>query len=254
VPASDFLEEPADPAREFKYRILALPVALLTARLLSGTALRMVTGMLAMMLHESGHAITAWFAGRWAVPMLWVTMHGDSRSWPVVLLLASAIIFGGYVAWKTERWAWLCAAVLLLLFQLTMLSVPSEALIVFGGDGGAMVLGTILMATFYAPRESALGRSWGLRWGLLAIGALAFMQVYRLWSGPYADFPFGEIEGVNLSDPSLLTDMYGWSTAQLVDRYMRLAEVCFASLFAVYVWGLASAYREMRAAAPADKP
>jgi hypothetical protein len=117
-----------------------------------------------------------------------------------------------------------------------------------------MVLGTILMATFYAPRESALGRSWGLRWGLLAIGALVFMQVYRLWSGPYADFPFGEIEGVNLSDPSLLTEMFGWSTAQLVDRYLRLAGVCFAALLAVYAWGLVSTYREMRAAAPAERP
>lgn len=253
VPATDFLEDRADPAQEFKYRIFALPVALLVARVLTGTGLRMVFGMLAMVLHESGHAITAWFAGRWAVPMPWVTMHGDSRSWPVVLLLASAIIFGGYVAWRTERWPWLCAAVLLLLFQLTMLSVPSEAWIVFGGDGGALVLGTILMATFYAPRESALARSWGLRWGLLAIGALAFMQVYRLWSGPYADFPFGEIEGVNLSDPSLLTEMFGWSTAQLVDRYLRLADVCFAALLAVYVWGLISAYREKRSAGPLEK-
>jgi hypothetical protein len=109
-----------------------------------------------------------------------------------------------------------------------------------------MVLATILMATFYAPRESALSKSWGLRWGLLAIGALAFMHVYVLWSGPVEDLPFGEIEGVNLSDPSLLTEMYGWSAIQLVDRYLRLAMVCFVALGALYVWGLVSAYLETR--------
>jgi hypothetical protein len=129
---------------------------------------------------------------------------------------------------------------------MTLPAYMAPALIVFGGDGGALVLATILMATFYAPRTTALYKSWGLRWGLLAVGALAFMHVYATWSGPVEDLPFGEIEGVNLSDPSLLTEMYGWSALQLVDRYLRLAMVCFAALGALYVWGLVSAYLETR--------
>ena len=234
-------------ATEFKYRLLALPLALLVARLVAGTSLRVAAGMLAMVLHESGHAITAWLAGRWAVPMLWVTMHGDERSWSIVLCLTAAIIFGGFLAWKMGHWGWVFAAGAVLLLQITILSAHNgEALIVFGGDGGAMVLATILMATFYAPRESALYRNWGLRWGLLVIGALTFMYVYRLWSGPFEDIPFGEIEGVNLSDPSLLTEMYGWNVAQLIDRYVLLARVCFVVLFGLYVWGLVSTYLEVR--------
>lgn len=238
-----------DALRELKYRVLALPLALIVARLVVRTGLSLVAGIFAMVVHESGHAITAWLTGRWAVPMLWVTMHGDDRSWSVVLILTSAIVFGGFVAWKTERWGWLCIAATALLLQLFFLSLPQYmdgALIVFGGDGGAMVLATILMATFYAPRESALYKSWGLRWGLLAIGALAFMHVYALWSGPVENIPFGEIEGVNLSDPSLLTIMYGWSDLQLIDRYHLLAEVCLVALLALYIWGLVSAYLEMR--------
>jgi hypothetical protein len=180
--------------------------------------------------------------------MLWVTMHGEERSWSIVLFLSAAIIFGGFLAWKMERWGWVCAAGALLLLQITVLSAHMDgALIVFFGDGGAMVLATILMATFYAPRESTLYQRWGLRWGLLAIGALAFMHVYRLWSGPFEDIPFGEIEGVNLSDPSLLTQMYGWNVAQLIDRYLLLAKVCFVILIGLYVWGLVSAYLEIRA-------
>lgn len=235
-----------DALRELKYRALALPLALLVARLVAGTGFRIAAGMLAMVLHESGHAISAWFTGRWAVPMLWVTMHGEERSWGIVLLLTAAIGFGGFLAWKMERWGWVGAAGALLIVQLIFLNLPAGATIVFGGDGGAMVLATILMATFYAPRDSALYRSWGLRWGLLVVGALAFMHVYRLWSGPFENIPFGEIEGVNLSDPSLLTEMYGWPAAQLVDRYLLLAKACFVVLLALYVWGLVSAYLETR--------
>jgi len=238
-----------DALTELKCRALALPLALIVARLAAGTGLRLAVGMLAMVLHESGHAITAWLSGRWAIPTLWVTLHGEGRSWWVVLALTAAVVFGGFQAWKAQRWGWVCACGAVLILQLIFLSLPSftdEALIIFGGDGGAMVLATILMATFYAPRESALYKSWGLRWGLLAIGALTFMHVFRTWSGPLEDIPFGEIEGVNLSDPSLLTEMYGWSVTQLVDRYLGLAMVCFVALLALYVWGLVSAYREVR--------
>ena len=250
APAAPVPDSPAvdrrDALREFKYRILALPLALLLARLLAGTGLGMAAAMLAMVLHESGHAITAWLTGRWAMPLLWVTPHGEGRSWFIVLCMTSAILFSGYLAWKAQRWGWVAAAAALLLLQLIALRQSAGALIVFWGDGGAMVLATILMATFYAPRETALRKNWGLRWGLLAIGALSFMHVFLLWSGPIDDIPFGEIEGVNLSDPSLLTEMYGWPVTQMVDRYIRLGTFCLVALLALYVWGLLSAWLEMR--------
>jgi hypothetical protein len=256
VPAPPALAGPAiafndalsrtDARTELKYRILALPAALLLARLVAGTPLRMAAAMLAMVLHESGHAITAWLTGRWAVPLPWVTPHGQERSWLIVLLVTAAILFAGFLAWKVERWGWVLAAGAMLLLQLIVLSLPAEAMIVFFGDGGALVLATILMATFYAPRESALYKSWGLRWGFLVIGALSFMHVFLLWTGPLENLPFGEIEGVNLSDPSLLTEMYGWTALQMVDRYVRLGKFCLLALLALYIWGLASAYLELR--------
>jgi hypothetical protein len=236
----------SDARTELKYRILALPLALLLARLVAGTGLRMAAAMLAMVLHESGHAITAWLTGRWAVPLLWVTPHGEQRSWLIVLLVTAAIFFAGFLAWKMERPGWFLAAGGLLVLQLVALSSPAEAMIVFFGDGGALVLSTLLMATFYAPRESWLYKSWGLRWGLLAIGALSFMHVFLMWRGPLEDLPFGEIEGVNLSDPSLLTEMYGWTVLQMVDRYVRLGTLCLLALLALYIWGLVSAYLELR--------
>lgn len=251
VPGSDHAAlSRSDALSELKYRLLALPLALLLARLVAGTGLRMAAGMLAMVLHESGHAITAWLTGRWAVPLLWVTPHGEQRSWLIVLLVTAVIGFAGFLAWKMERPGWVLAAGALLLLQLIVLtlpaSIPPGSLIVFFGDGGALILATILMATFYAPRESRLYKSWGLRWGLLAIGALSFMHVFLMWKGPLEDLPFGEIEGVNMSDPSLLTEMYGWSVLQMVDRYVRLGEFCLLALLALYIWGLVSAYMELR--------
>lgn len=242
---------------EFKYRLLALPLALLLARSLTGTGFNMVAGMLEMVTHECGHAATAWLAGRWAIPTFWVTMIGQVRHWPIVVIVTAAILSWGFFAWRAQRWGWVCAAGAVLILQIAIQSLSpfkQEALIVFGGEGGAMVWSTILMATFYASRDSKLYKSWGVRWGLLAIGALAFMHVYRSWSGSWGDIPFGEIEGVNLSDPSLLTTLYGWSVTQMVDRYLELARFCFAAMAAIYAWGLASAYVDMRYAAAPQKP
>lgn len=231
---------------ELKCRIFALPLALLAARAAMATGLRLVASMLAMVLHENGHAITSWLTGRWAVPLLWVTMHGEDREWWIVLAISAVIISSGFLAWRVERWGWVCAAGAALALQLIMLRAPAGASIVFGGDGGAMVLATALMAMFYAPRDSSICRRWGLRWGLLAIGALSFMHVFRTYSGSIDEIPFGEIEGVNLSDPSLLTELYGWSVKQLVDRYLQLATLCFVVLFGLYVWGWVSAYLELQ--------
>lgn len=246
--------EPDSPAaarknatRELQYRVLAIPLALIVGRFAADSGLRFISGILSMVLHESGHAITAWLTGRWAIPMLWVTQWGPSRSWPVIFTVTAAILAGGFFAWRARRRGWVCIAGALLIVQIIVLNAPAPpgSLIVFGGDGGAMVLGAILMTTFYAPRDSWLRKSSGLRWGLLVIGAMSLMFTYHSWSGPYENIPFGEIEGVNLSDPSLLTEMYGWSVLQLVDRYLFLAQTCFAALGAVYLWGLISAYAEM---------
>ena len=112
---------------ELKCRIFALPLALLAARVVAGTGVRLAASMLAMVLHESGHAITAWLTGRWAVPLLWVTLHGEERSWWIVLAVSAAIILGGFLAWRAERWGWVGAAGAALALQMIMLRAPAGA-------------------------------------------------------------------------------------------------------------------------------
>jgi hypothetical protein len=220
-------------------RAVALPLALLLAWL----AVRESPGavrMLAMWVHESGHAVAAWLSGFVAFPGPWVTPVDSERSPSFTALLVGLLAYGGYRAWRLQRWFWVVASasVLLLVLICTLVLGPGKAhqLVVFGGDGGGLVLGTMLMLTVYAREDHPIRRN-QLRWGLLAIGALSFMDVYAVWSGPIDQLPFGESE-CGLSDPSVLTEMYGWSVLTLLNRYGHLAQACLVVLGVVYVAAL----------------
>jgi hypothetical protein len=111
---------------------------------------------------------------------------------------------------------------------------------IFGGDAGCMVLGTLLMATLYVRRGHVLHRGW-LRWGFLVIGSAAFCDAYATWWAARKNFdtiPFGENEGSGPSDPSRLVGDYGWATGDMVHRYVLLGALCLAVLAALYVLGL----------------
>ena len=222
--------------RETMARAAGLPAALLGAWLAvraSPGLIRMIT----MWVHESGHAVTAWMCGYVAMPGPWFTTVATTRSPFFAALVVGAVAFGGYHAWQRRRWFWVAAAGAGVLATLggTLLLSPASAqqLIIFGGDGGCFVLGTMLMLTLYARDDHPVSRN-QLRWGLLAIGALAFVDAYHVWSGPIGGLPFGENEN-GMSDPSVLTEGYGWTPLLLVARYLQLAHACLGVLLAVYV-------------------
>jgi len=140
---------------------------------------------------------------------------------------------------------------LVLQFVGTALLSPStaRALITVGGDGGCLVLGSLLMSTFYVDKQSSIRTGW-LRWGYLVIGAAAFMDTFEEWWAARTDFeriPFGMNEGVGLSDPSKLVDLHGWSELELIHRYTGLGLACLAALALLYGVGLRRARAELRA-------
>jgi hypothetical protein len=53
--------------------------------------------------------------------------------------------------------------------------------------------------------------------------------------------PFGENEGVGLSDPSRLTEEFGWAMQIMVDRYVWLMVACLTFLAALYAVGIVQA-------------
>ncbi|SEM53920.1 hypothetical protein SAMN05444354_11886 [Stigmatella aurantiaca] len=254
-----------DAARELSIRAFALPGALLGMWLLCSSGLgRTVTRVfLSMWVHESGHALTAWLCGYKAFPGPWATSVEEVRSPFFSVLLAGALGLMVYRGWRRAHRPLLIAGLVLLGLQFVgTVLVPSHvarALIYFNGDGGGLVLGTLLMATLYAPQGSALHEGW-LRWGLLVIGAAAFVDIFKVWWDARRNFgsiPFGRNEGSGPSDPSALTDMFGWSVNTLVHRYMTLAWVCLAVLVGLYALGLYrahAAWRLTRGAAGAAGP
>jgi hypothetical protein len=234
------------PALEASIRTWAIPSALLCAFLLVCTSpgRSVVRIFFSMWIHEVGHAAAAWLCGFFALPGPWRTLTSTDRSPLFAALVSAALIYAtvrGLLMGR--RKAALCAAALLLV-QLGCTLVPSArsatAFIVFAGDGGCLVLGALLMASVYAPAEGALRRGW-LHWGFLVIGAGAFADVFEQWFSARTDpdrIPFGMNEGVGLSDPSVLSDQFGWSASLLVHRYVALGCVCLFALACVYAVAL----------------
>jgi hypothetical protein len=208
-----------------------------------------------MWLHELGHATTAWMSGFWAFPGPWRTAIGESRAPAITVVLLGALAGLGvwaYRAGKRPAAAALGALVVLqLVLTLGVKTRAAQALILFGGDAGGMVLGAALFATFFAPPGSRLHTTW-LRWGFLFLGAFGFADPFALWWRARHDLdviPFGEIEGVGHSDPSRLVDVHGWSVPALISRYVTLGVVCLVVMAAAYAWGLTRG-----AARSADRP
>ena len=227
---------------ELRLRTFALPAALLIAALFSraqfGHALQRL--FFGMPLHELGHAVTAVALGIPAFPLLWFTPMAESRSAVLLGLLLGGAAMVIYLGRRAERRSWVVGGSvflgLVLLGQL--LSKPAaRALITFMGDGGAMILGTLLMATVFTEASSPFRRG-ALRWGLLVIGAAAFSDAASTWLAARrdpAEIPLGELEGVGLSDASRLVETHGWSEGTLVSRYLWVAALCLAALGVLWV-------------------
>ena len=229
--------EVADAHLERRLRRWGIPAAVAVAWLLvkTGPGHFLLRTFLSMWVHEIGHAATAWLCGFPAFPGPWLTPTAAERSWAFALLVFGAL---GYATLRVSRWF----GALVVLQVLCTLQPPDRArqLICFMGDGGALVLGTALMLTLYAPEGSKLRRDW-LRWGLLAIGAASFTDVFEQWWSARSDpdrIPFGMNEGVGPSDPSVLSDRFGWSADRLVQAYVALGVACLLVLAAAYLRGL----------------
>jgi hypothetical protein len=222
-----------------RVRAFAAPVALSIAFLLCTFMRPLLRIFFGMWVHEVGHAATAWLCGFLAFPGPWLTPMSEGRSVVFSLLLAAALAFGAVTRPEWRR-VFVALIALQLLCTLFLPLARARQLVIFMGDGGCLVLGTALMLTMHAPEESALRKEW-LRWGFLVIGAAAFADAFSIWWGARKDpdlIPFGMNEGAGLSDPSVLSDMYGWSADQLVHRYVLLGAVCLLVLLAASLLAL----------------
>ena len=232
-----------DGRRELYVRALALPGALIAARAVTAVAPGPVR-MLSMWVHETGHASAAWLTGFSAIPGPWFTPVDDERSLALTVVIVTALAAGIHYAWRRERWFWVyCAGAVLpltLFGTFGLHELYAKQLIIFGGDGGCFALGSLLMLTMYARADHPM-RTERLRWACLAFGALAFMDARATWFGDVSAIPFGE-DDRGFSDPSVLTELYGWTMPVLVGRYQQLATGCVFVLGTVYIAGVVRAF------------
>lgn len=221
-----------------KRRLLGLPIVLVVMLLLvhTGWGAFITRVVFAMPLHELGHAVASWLTGAHAVPLLWMTPMSETRG-PLFIVMEVALL--GLWAWRAKRgqrplWPVITVASLLCV-GLLIPNTARLALVVFAGDVGALVFGSALMAAFLLPDGLPLSRG-GLRWGYLTIGAGAYANIATEWFTAWRDVTainFGRIEGVGLSDPSRLVDLYGWSEQRLVTSYLSLSALCLLALAVV---------------------
>jgi hypothetical protein len=238
-----------DPVLEWKFAVGAIPIALalgLVFHFLTPALQRIVFGM---PVHELGHAVSAWLCGYTAVPTLWKTLVADSRGVIAPLALAGALVYMMVRAWRAEKTALVVLGAVLLFVQaigtLGLRAHTAEMLFVFGGDGMGMVLAAALMASFFFGKGTQLYKG-SLRWGFLAIGAAAFVDISATWwtaLGNAGVIPFGENEGSGLSDPLRLLEEYHWSEDLIVRRYVAVSALSLLALLCVYAWGVLQAKR-----------
>lgn len=241
-----------DPELEWRLCAAAIPAALLIA-----LAFHLVTPGLqriffGMPIHELGHAISAWFCGYAALPTLWRTFVAEERGWLAPVALAGALGYMMVRAYLAEKHYLVALGAALLAVQAIgtfyIRETSAHVVFAFGGDGIGMVLATGLMATFFFGKRTQLYRGW-LRWGFLVIGAAAFTDMFATWwkaQGDTGAIPFGEIEGVGLSDSAKLVEEWGWTTRQLVRRYVMVGVSCLLALALIYAWGVRQAWRKAR--------
>jgi hypothetical protein len=240
--------------REFMLRVFALPGALLLGWAASNVVTT-VAEFLHMWTHESGHAVTAWFCGYPSLPSAWWT-NLPTRQRGFSVLLAAGVVYGAYVAWQRKRWFWVTTAAIVLVLLIAGASrteFQATGLVYFGGDAGAFVLSTVMMASFYARRESAMTKG-QVRWGLLVLGATAFMYGYTMWAGGYEKISswLNDTDERGPSDLQMMTQMYGWGIGQMQSRFLAVAHACFTAMAAMYAGGLWTAWQ--RKADAADQP
>lgn len=230
---------------ERRFRLLAYPLTLLVfwGLVHAGFARMLVRTTLSMWNHEIGHALAAWLCGRFAFPGPWFTPVAEQRSWLVMLVVAALLGWGAFRLWSSRR-AWALALLGLLPVQIICSFLLSDhrvrTFIIWSGDGGCMLLGTLMMLSFYAAKNTQIRVGW-LRWGFLVIGAAALTDPLATWWAARTDaeaIPFGENEGNVLSDPTVLVFQQGISIPGLVNSYLLTAGACLLVLLVAYGLGL----------------
>lgn len=227
---------------------VALPIAFVVALLLNLTSARVLLYPFQIVIHELGHAVTAWLSGRIAIPLpMGITFWGPPNML-VSLVVTGLLVTFGVLAWRERRLFAVGTAVTLLLLQVCLSwLIPrsaSEMWITFGGIGGELLLSAFAIVAFYYPAPDRV--RWDFwRFVLLLPAASAVVMQALLWEKAAIDssyIPMGSALSATRDgsgDLEKLVQLYGWSIQQIVESYRLIAFVCLVAIVLHYLAFLA---------------
>ena len=227
--------------------LVAVPVALLLSYLFCSTLVgRMMGSLVGMPFHELGHAAASWLSSRVAIPLPFFTVWYDEQSVLMGGVVAGALLWLGYHAYREDNRFALGTAIALLTTQaIVTLALPARLTLMWQILSGALaelVFGAFLLVAFHFPAPDRF--RWDFwRWLAIIPGALCFVQAMRLWSAAVSDssrIPWGSALGAESDgDMNRLVQQFDWTANELARFYASTGYVCLAALVVAYahaVW------------------
>ncbi|PRQ04184.1 hypothetical protein ENSA5_10220 [Enhygromyxa salina] len=173
---------------------------------------RFIFGYLTILVHEMGHALTAWLFGYPAIPTFDFTYGGGitlqgGRVWALLLVPLGLLAWMGWQhrANPRARWAWGAAGAL---FMVVAVSPAHRHLIVLMGHGNELIIATVFIyralsgAAIKLPAERPLYAACGLfivfeslRFGFGLMTSEALREIYEQAKGGGHVMDFSRLAG-----------------------------------------------------------
>ncbi len=231
-------------ARRWRVNLIAPPVIVGLAWLVTLTPLSFFLRGFQVWVHEFGHATVAWFTGRRALPLpfgwtnvepefshfvyfgvlflltvLFVAGWRERKLWPVAIAVALAAL----QFWTTWRWP----------------EARQQFWFSFGGVAGEFVLPALAMMLFFVDLPEKF--RWEVcRYPVLFLAAVCFILSFTFWHRVYVGqepVPLGTMIGGSDDsggDMDILIDVFGWSFIRIRQTYHAIGGGC--------IWAFAGAY------------
>lgn len=226
--------------------LVGVPLILVLSALFCTTGFgRLFASLVGMPFHELGHAAASWLSSRIAIPLPFFTYWFDDQSVLMGLVVAGALGWLGYHAYReNHRFAMGVAGTLLVVQAIFTLALPAQLTLmwqILSGALGELLFGAFLLVAFHFPLPDRL--RWDFwRWVAIVPAALCFTHAVKLWRTAAADvsqMPWGSALGSDSDgDMNRLVGQFGWQVNDLAEFYLHTAYLCIGAIACAYAYGL----------------
>ncbi len=222
-----------------KLNALALPLAFAAAWGLNTVGIGIIT---MLFYHEFGHAVAAWLCGRWAfaIPIAGLTFIGEDKSVFMMCLVLGTLAFLWEYARRENLYGLFTFATAAILLAADLMFVAPkhdcDAVILWAGSGGELILSTLVLLAFYYRLSDRL--RWDFwRYPLIVTAACSFLFAAQSWHRAQEDPDKYILGGTSTgtsrdkdADWVRLVNNHGWKPWEVVGSYARAEQWCLAAM------------------------